>query len=70
MLLTVSAPDDFRLVVLNVGVDDDSASQTQRLTLSAKGHLEFVKDGSLKGNAMLRAKTVCKREQNEHHSKN
>lgn len=64
MLLTVSAPDDLRLVVFNGGVDDDGASQTQCLPLTAKGHLEFVKDGRFKGNAMLRAKTVCKGEKN------
>lgn len=65
MLLTVSVPDDFRLVVFNGGVNDHSAAQTQSLALGAEGHLEFVNDGCLEGNTVLGAKTVCRGGQKE-----
>lgn len=70
MLLTASVPDDFRLVVFNGGVNDHSAAQTQSLALGAEGYLEFVNDGCLEGNAVLGAKTVCRREQKETRSEN
>ena len=59
MLLTVSVPYNFRLVVFHSGVNDHSAAQTQCLAFSAKGHFKFVKDGCSKGNAILMGETVC-----------
>lgn len=61
-LLTVSVPHDIRLIFLHSGKDDDSAANTQRLSLCAKGHFEFVNDGCFKGDAMLSTETICRRE--------
>lgn len=63
-LLTVSVPHHFRLVFLHSWKNNDSAAQTHCLALVAKGHFEFLNDGSIKGNTMLRAETICRDERN------